>query len=66
MLKWDGKPVATPLKSAAGQLLCRVLKELGIRGLHKRRAIRKMTDASDKASRLLWINRGDLWTIQAT
>ncbi len=34
---------------------------LGIRGLHKNKAIRNIMDAAEKASRWLWVKRGSPW-----
>ncbi len=59
-------PVKVGSRGFAGQSLCRALKLLGIRGLHSKRAIKNITDAAEKASQWLWINRGDPWNTQAT
>ena len=59
-------PIEVGCRGFAGQSLCRALKMLGIRGLHSREAIRNITDAAEKASRWLWIKRGDPWATQAT
>ncbi|KAI2661305.1 Glutamyl-tRNA(Gln) amidotransferase subunit A [Labeo rohita] len=59
-------PIEVGCQGFASQLLCRALKLLGMRGLHKNKAIRNIMDAAEKASRWLWINRADPWTTQAT
>ncbi|KAI4877591.1 hypothetical protein NFI96_020647, partial [Prochilodus magdalenae] len=43
----------------AGQALHRVLGLLGICGLHRRRAMKNITEAAEKASRWLWLRKGD-------
>ena len=55
-------PIEVGCRGFAGQSLCRALKRLGIRGLHTRKAIGKITDAAERASRWLWIKRGHPWT----
>ncbi|KAI4871602.1 hypothetical protein NFI96_006464 [Prochilodus magdalenae] len=55
-------PIEVGCRGFAGQSLCRALKRLGIRGLHTRKAIEKITDAAERASRWLWIKRGPPWT----
>lgn len=52
----DGEPDVTPLKSRSEDSP----------GLHVRKAIKTIIDAAERASRWLWIKRGDLWTTQAT
>lgn len=42
-----------------GQSLCRAFKLLGNTGLHRKKVIRNTTDDAEKASRWLWIKRGD-------
>jgi len=39
---------------------------VGIRGLHKKKAIRKIMDPAEKTSRWLWIKMDDTWSQQAT
>ncbi|KAG1946237.1 hypothetical protein F2P79_013734 [Pimephales promelas] len=41
--------------------LSRVFSLSGIDGMRRRRAIRNTTEAAEKASRWLWLKRGDLW-----
>ncbi len=55
-------PIEVGCRGFVGQSLCRALKLLGIRGLHKNKAIRNIMGAAEKASRWLWIKRGDPWT----
>ncbi|KAI4885725.1 hypothetical protein NFI96_026178, partial [Prochilodus magdalenae] len=45
----------------AGQSLHRVLGLLGICGLHRRGAMKNITEAAEKTSRWLWLRRGDAW-----
>ncbi len=47
-------PTEVGCRGFVGQSLCRALKLLGIRGLHKNKAIRNIMDAAEKASRWLW------------
>ncbi len=42
-----------------GHLLLRTLKLLGVKGLQSKRAIRNILEAAERASRWLWICRGD-------
>lgn len=50
----------------AAQLLCRAFKLIGITALHRKRAIRNITDAAEKVPRWQRIKRGNLWTTHAT
>lgn len=59
-------PIEVGCRGFVGQSLIRALKMLGVKGLHIRKAIKNITDAAEKASRWLWIKRGDPWIIQAT
>ncbi len=45
----------------AARSLSRALSLLGIDGVRRRRAIRNTTEAAEKASRWLWLKRGDPW-----
>ncbi|KAK0145691.1 hypothetical protein N1851_015413 [Merluccius polli] len=65
-LKTRCNPIEVGCRGFAGQSLCRALRLLGIRGLHNKKAIKNITDAAEKASRWLWIKRGDTWATQAT
>ncbi|KAK0144687.1 hypothetical protein N1851_016943 [Merluccius polli] len=58
-------PIEVGCRGFAGQSLCRALRLLGIRGLHNKKAIKNITDVAEKASRWLWIKRGDTWATQA-
>lgn len=55
-------PIEVGCRGFVGQSLVRALKMLGVRELHDKRAIGNITDAAEKASRWLWIKRGDPWT----
>lgn len=55
-------PIEVGCRGFAGQSLIRALKMLGVKGLHNRRAIKNISDAAEKASRWLWIKRGEPWT----
>lgn len=46
----------------AGHSLLRTLKLRGVKGLQSRRAIRNTLETAEKASRWLWIRRGDPWS----
>ena len=59
-------PIEVGCRGFVGQSLLRALKMLGVKGLQSRKAIRNITDAAEKASRWLWIKRGDPWATQAT
>lgn len=58
-------PIEVGCRGFVGQSLIRALKMLGVKGLHNRKAIKNITDAAEKASRWLWIKRGDPWTTHA-
>lgn len=55
------EPVEIGCRGFAGHSLQRVFKLLGIRGLQSRRATKNILEAAEKASRWLWIRRGDPW-----
>ncbi|XP_049897834.1 uncharacterized protein LOC126388657 [Epinephelus moara] len=59
-------PIEVGCRGFVGQSLIRALRILGVKGQHNRRAIKNITDAAAKASRWLWIKRGDPWTTKAT
>ncbi|XDV14344.1 hypothetical protein PO909_014615 [Leuciscus waleckii] len=59
-------PIEVGCRGFVGQSLIRALKMLGVKGLHIRKATKNITDAAEKASRWLWIKRGDPWIGQAT
>ncbi|XP_061902037.1 uncharacterized protein LOC133649222 [Entelurus aequoreus] len=52
------EPIEVGCRGFAGKSLHRVLGLLGICGLHRRRAIKNILEASEKASRWLWLRRG--------
>ncbi len=60
--KARGEPVEVGCRGFAGQSLTRTLKLLGVKGQLCRKAIRNITEAAEKASRWLWIRRGDPWS----
>ena len=55
------EPIEVGSRGFAGQSVYRVLRLLGICGLQRRRAIRNILEAAEKASRWLWLKRGDTW-----
>ncbi|KAK7930435.1 hypothetical protein WMY93_006830 [Mugilogobius chulae] len=65
---WQARcnPIEVGCRGFAGQSLVRTLKLLGVRGLQAKKAIKNITDAAEKASRWLWIKRGDPWISHAT
>nr|BAC82598.1 reverse transcriptase [Takifugu rubripes] len=56
------EPVEVGCRGFAGQSLPRTLKLLGVKGQLCRRAIKTIVEAAEKASRWLWIRRGDPWS----
>ncbi|XP_024141063.1 uncharacterized protein LOC112154399 [Oryzias melastigma] len=56
------EPVEVGSRGFAGQSLPRTLKLLGVKGQLCRRAIKNIIEAAEKASRWLWIRRGDPWS----
>ncbi|KAK0155844.1 Coiled-coil domain-containing protein 171 [Merluccius polli] len=55
------EPIEVGCRGFAGKSLHWVLGLLGICGQHKRRAIKNILEASEKASRWLWLKRGEAW-----
>lgn len=55
------EPVEVGCRGFAGHSLQRTLKLLGVKGLQCRRATKNILEAAEKASRWLWIRRGDPW-----
>ena len=55
------EPIEIGCRGFAGKSLHRVLGLLGICGLHRRRATKNILEAAEKASRWLWLRRGDVW-----
>ncbi|CAJ1075238.1 LOW QUALITY PROTEIN: uncharacterized protein LOC109089580 [Xyrichtys novacula] len=55
------EPIEVGCRGFAGQSLHRVLGLLGICGLHRRRGTKNILEAAEKASRWLWLRRGDTW-----
>ncbi len=60
--KARSEPVEVGCQGFAGQLLLRTLKLLGVKSQLCRRAMKNISEAAEKASRGLWIWRGDLWS----
>ncbi|KAL0148307.1 hypothetical protein M9458_056369 [Cirrhinus mrigala] len=56
------EPVEVGCRGFAGHSLLRTLKLLGVRGLLLRKATRNILEAAERASRWLWIRRGDPWS----
>ncbi|XP_063049947.1 tripartite motif-containing protein 16-like [Engraulis encrasicolus] len=55
------EPIEVGCRGFAGRSLHRVLGLLGIHGLHRRRATKNILEAAEKASRWLWLRRGEAW-----
>lgn len=60
--KARSEPVEVGCRGFAGQSLLRTLKLLGVKGQLCRRAIKNISEAAEKASRWLWIRRGEPWS----
>ena len=56
------EPIEVGSRGFLGQSVHRAFRLLGIRGLLERRATRNISEAAEKASRWLWIKRGDGWS----
>jgi hypothetical protein len=56
------EPVEVGCRGFAGRSLHRVFKALGIIGTQRKKAIGKITEAAEKASRWIWIKRSVEWT----
>uniref|UniRef100_A0A8P4PXN3 C1q domain-containing protein n=1 Tax=Dicentrarchus labrax TaxID=13489 RepID=A0A8P4PXN3_DICLA len=54
-------PIKVGCRGFAAQSLCKAYSLLGITGARQRKAIKTTTEAAEKASRWLWIKRGDPW-----
>uniref|UniRef100_A0A3B1JAJ2 Reverse transcriptase domain-containing protein n=1 Tax=Astyanax mexicanus TaxID=7994 RepID=A0A3B1JAJ2_ASTMX len=61
---WKAKcmPIEVGCRGFAGQSLYKTLSALGITGMERRRAIKKIMEEAEKASRWLWIRRSDPWS----
>ncbi|XP_031418446.1 uncharacterized protein LOC105897391 [Clupea harengus] len=55
-------PVEVGCRGFAARSLARAFSSLDIEGERKRRAIRSTTDAAERASRWLWLKRGEPWS----
>lgn len=51
-------PTEVGCRGFVGQVLCRALRGLGIRGLDRRKTTEKISDAAEKASR--WLTPGNI------
>ena len=58
-------PLEVGCRGIAARSRCKANSLLGITGARKRKASKNTTETAEKAFRLLWIKRGDLW-VQAT
>uniref|UniRef100_A0A1A8S175 Reverse transcriptase domain-containing protein n=1 Tax=Nothobranchius rachovii TaxID=451742 RepID=A0A1A8S175_9TELE len=56
------EPVEVGCRGFAGNSLLRTLKLLGVRGLQLKKATKTILEAAERASRWLWIRRGDPWS----
>ncbi|KAK0135126.1 hypothetical protein N1851_029059 [Merluccius polli] len=55
------EPIEVGCRGFAARSLCRAYSLLGISGAAKRRAIKSATEASERASRWIWIKRSEKW-----
>ncbi|XP_074527636.1 uncharacterized protein LOC141791255 [Halichoeres trimaculatus] len=55
-------PIEVGARGFAGKSLCKAFSLLGITGAHKRKAICSSSEAAERASRWLWIQRDKQWT----
>ncbi|KAL7871617.1 hypothetical protein SRHO_G00066000 [Serrasalmus rhombeus] len=55
-------PVEVGCRGFVAHSMARALSSLGIMGEQKRRAIRYITKAAERASRWLWLKRGEPWS----
>ena len=60
---WKAKcmPIEVGSRGFVGHSLHKALSALGITGVERSRAIKNTTEAAEKASRWLWIQRGEPW-----
>nr|XP_061785060.1 uncharacterized protein LOC133576095 [Nerophis lumbriciformis] len=56
------EPIEVGCRGFLGQSVHQAFRLLGIRGLLERKATRNISEAAEKASRWLWIKRGDRWS----
>nr|XP_055028991.1 uncharacterized protein LOC129418090 [Misgurnus anguillicaudatus]XP_055035306.1 uncharacterized protein LOC129423146 [Misgurnus anguillicaudatus] len=56
------EPIEVGCRGFLSQSVHRAFRLLGIRGLHERRATKNISEAAEKASRWLWIKRGEVWS----
>lgn len=60
-LKAKCMPIKVACIGFVGQLLYKSLSALGITGMERRKAMKNITEAAEKALRWLWIRRGSPW-----
>ncbi|KAK0149243.1 hypothetical protein N1851_010225 [Merluccius polli] len=56
------EPVEVGCQGFAGRSLLQTLKLLGVKGLQLKKATTNILEAAERASRWLWIRRGDPWS----
>lgn len=56
------EPIEVGCRGFLSQSVYRAFRLLGIRGLRERRATKNISEAAEKASRWLWIKRGEVWS----
>ncbi|XP_061772124.1 uncharacterized protein LOC133562186 [Nerophis ophidion] len=57
------RPVEVGCRGFVGKSLCRAYRMLGITVASQQRAMKLVTDATEVASRWLWIRRGEAWHV---
>ncbi|XP_077380867.1 uncharacterized protein LOC144020874 [Festucalex cinctus] len=60
------EPIEVGCRGFAGQSFCKVLGRLGVSGAAKKKAIKSVSEAAEKATRWLWLKRADPWTATGT
>ena len=60
---WKAKcfPVEVGCRGFAARSLLQTFSSLGLEGVEKRKAVRSATEAAEKASRWLWLRKGESW-----
>lgn len=58
-------PTEVGCQGFAGHTLCKVMPQLGILGLEKKRVIKSIIDSVEKATRWLWIKMSGQWSTVA-
>lgn len=59
------EPIDIGCRAFAGRSLCRVLTKLGTVGLAKKKAVKLITDATERVTMLLWLKREGPWLTAA-